>query len=85
MDKSWKPNDGIVNVIGQSAPLNAPQTDYNPGMDVKPGIWYNMPVERKDHMSWAGIGEDTAVYTKYYEDMVKWFSELPDGEDAYDK
>ncbi len=85
VDKSWKPNDGIVNVIGQSAPLNAPQTDYNPGMDVTPGIWYNMPVERKDHMSWAGIGEDTAVYTKYYEDMVKWFSELPDGEDASDK
>jgi len=78
--KNWKPNDGIVNVIGQSAPLDAPQKDYHPGEQVHPGIWYNMPIERKDHMSWAGIGEDKETYTQYYEDMVKWFAALPDGE-----
>ena len=80
VDKTWCDNDGIVPVVGQSAPLNAPQKDYEAGETVKPGLWYNMPVERKDHMSWAGIGEDKDTYLAYYEDMLKMLNALPDAD-----
>jgi len=79
-DESWYPSDGMVNVEGQKAPYNKPSADWD-GKDasgLKAGIWYNMPVEDKDHMSWAGCGEKPKVLYKYYEDMLKLFADLPD-------
>ena len=67
-DDSWLPSDGIVNVVGVSAPLNAPQTDGVDGETAfRPGIWYNMPVEDKHHMSWVGIGESEEALFGYYD------------------
>lgn len=80
VNKDWMPNDGFVNVIGQSAPLDSVYEDWKSQENCKPGIWYNMPVEDKDHISWNGWGEDKEVFFKYYKDMLTMFSELPDGD-----
>lgn len=81
-DPNWKTCDGFVNVTGQSGPLNAPyeEADYN--TDFKPGIWYNMPVERGDHVLWNGwmIPEDR--YYGIYDRMIDIYRNLPDGENA---
>ena len=76
VDKEWAANDGFVNVIGQSAPIGAPQTDFVSAEDVKPGIWYNMPIEDKDHISWIGLGEPTDKFFRDYEEMVELFAKL---------
>lgn len=51
----WYKNDGYVNLTGQSAPLNQQsERGYWDGMDFKPGIWYNMPEKKEDHLYWCG-------------------------------
>ena len=77
--EEWLPNDGLVNTVGLSAPLNEPFIDWNPTVQIRPGIWYNMPVEDKDHMSWMGFGEKTTELYRYYENMLNLFRFLPDG------
>lgn len=73
---AWKPNDGMVNVIGQSAPLTSKFEDYEAGMEVKPGQWYNFPVENKDHFSWAGLLENPWKYFKYNKAMIEFLNGL---------
>ncbi len=79
-NEKWLFNDGFVNTIGLSAPLNEPYIDWNPTVSLRPGVWFNMPVEDKDHMSWMGFGEKTTVLYRYYDDMLELFRLLPDGE-----
>lgn len=74
--REWMPNDGVLNVMSQNSPLNHPAVDYKDGMQIKPGIWHNMPLEYKDHYTWCGLGEDKDTLYKYYLDMVKSFEEL---------
>jgi len=74
--KEWRENDAMVNVIGQSAPLTSKYEDYVEGMDVKPGQWYNFPVENKDHYSWAGLLENPIKYYKYNRDMIEFINNL---------
>ena len=76
VDESWFPNDGFVNVIGQSAPFSCPSEDINTPTQAKPGMWYNLPVERKDHISWAGLGEKRKVFFAYFDDMFNDFKKL---------
>ena len=71
-------NDGLVTVVGQSAPVDKPHTDWEQGMEIEKGIWYNMPVEGdKDHISWMGIGQPKDVYFDYFDEMLDGFRRLP--------
>ncbi len=71
------PNDGLVTVVGQSAPLDKPHTDWAEGTEIEKGIWYNMPIENdKDHISWMGIGQKKDVYFDYFEEMLDGFRRL---------
>ena len=54
IDRSWQPNDGLVNVISAGAPFKAPSAEYREDMPLSPGIWYVMPVFRGDHMAVQG-------------------------------
>lgn len=72
----WGPSDGLVNVPGQSAPFNQPYEDADFDADFKPGIFYNLPVEYKDHMSWCGAKEDREVYVDYMMHMIQSFDNL---------
>ncbi len=74
--KDWKPNDGMVNVIGQSAPLTSEYTDFKSPKKVKPGIWYNMPVEEKSHLAWAGLLQNPYKYHRYFIDVIDMVNNL---------
>lgn len=74
----WFPNDGFVNVIGQSAPLQAPHEEGSFGMAFRPGLWYNMPVIRGDHLWWNGIHADRGALFDYYDRILRALAELPD-------
>ena len=54
IDRSWQPNDGLVNVISAGAPFKAPSAEYREDMPLSPGIWYVMPIFRGDHMAVQG-------------------------------
>ena len=49
-------SDGIVNVAGMGAPYGHPSMEWIPGMEFKPGIWHEMPVEDKDQSERAKHG-----------------------------
>ena len=75
--KTWGPNDGFVNLPGQNGPFNQPSEEATSfDGNFKKGIWYNMPVEYKDHLSWVGPFEKKKVFYKYYLDMQKLFEKL---------
>ena len=68
-DDSWLPSDGIVNVKCLGAPFGAPVKAYDPAEKAEPGIWYEMPVEDKHHMSWVGIGEEPEAFFSFYDSL----------------
>ena len=53
IDESWQENDGLVNTISATAPIGAPQRDYEEG-NVRKGEWNIMPTYHGDHMSLQG-------------------------------
>lgn len=68
-DDSWLPSDGIVNVKCLGAPFGSPARDYAEGETPVPGVWYEMPVEDKHHMSWVGIGETAQSFYRFYDGL----------------
>lgn len=77
--KEWHASDGCVNVLSAMAPINDPQELYvEEGQDVKPGVWYKMPVEYgKDHMSYMGLGEKKKAYHDFFAAIFERVSALP--------
>lgn len=79
VDKSWLPNDGFVNVKGQGAPYGCPYEDGEIGKtDFKPGIWYNLPVIKGDHLVWNGMSGKKRDHFERYDKMIHLFRTLPD-------
>ena len=78
IDDSWLASDGIVNVAGMGAPYGHPSMEWIPGMEFKPGIWHEMPVEDKDHQSFAGMWYFRNRYYLYYDAMLHMLHTLPD-------
>lgn len=74
--REWLPTDGYVNTIGTAAPLTEEATEWKPGMKVTPGHWYNMPIEKKDHVSWNGLKEKREDVFSYYHDLLTKFRNL---------
>ena len=67
IDKSWRPNDGMVNTVSAFYPIHSDGTcltkdgkqgwtnyDGYSNINFQPGIWYVMPVTRADHMQFVG-------------------------------
>ena len=49
LDARWRHNDGLVNTISASAPMNAPAKPLDRA-DVEKGMWNVFPVLDGDHM-----------------------------------
>ncbi len=60
VDKTWLPNDGIVNVPSMGAPKDVPEVQVETTEGIEPGIWNVLPTHNWDHQGWAGmfIGKD---------------------------
>lgn len=78
MDDSWWPNDGYVNVIGQSAPLNQPSVEATWKTAFKPGLWYNMPLVKADHVFWMGMSGTQEYLYQIFDQMLDTYRQLPD-------
>ena len=76
IDESWKPNDGLVNVVAAKYPFGDAHTDYDPN-NIKTGIWNVMPVSTGDHGNAIGIGVDEESLLKYYMDMIAMIENQP--------
>ncbi len=72
----WRANDGMVNTVTALAPIGERHEDFVCNKDCKPGIWYQMPVEEKDHMSYMGIGEAPDTYWNFFHDILFRISNL---------
>lgn len=78
LDDSWWPNDGYVNVIGQSAPLNQPSKDGTWETKFQPGVWYNMPILAADHVFWMGMSGTQKDLWAIFDQMLDQYRQLPD-------
>ena len=78
-DKNWLRNDGYVNLVGCSAPLNQPHQEADWHTDFKPGMWYNMPPVFEDHLFWNGMSGSRKDFIWIYEQMLETYRTLPDG------
>lgn len=79
IDKTWLPNDGMVNVVSGLYPVNSQlkclKADGSQGyvicdgynkQDFKPGIWNVMPTQPYDHLSIVGgMMSNTATNVRY--------------------
>jgi len=72
----WLPNDGVVNTITAIAPETERHEDFVSNKGCKPGIWYRMPIEEKDHFSYMGVGERPDVYWNFFYDILYRVSNL---------
>ena len=68
--------------VGQSAPLDSRYEEADWNTDFKPGIWYNMPIERGDHIFWNGWLQPHEQYNALYDRMIDLYRSLPDAEDV---
>lgn len=73
----WKMNDGLVNTVTEQAPKNERWEPWQGEKNIKPGIWYDMPTEEKDHMSYCGNGESREDYALFFMDILKRLDNLP--------
>ena len=76
----WEKNDGYVNYIGTSAPLNQPHEAGDWQTEFKPGIWYNMEPLWGDHVFWNAMSGHTKDIMEFYDQCVETMRSLPDGE-----
>ncbi|MEL3958256.1 hypothetical protein NST17_13775 [Caldifermentibacillus hisashii] len=80
IDRSWLPNDGIVNVVSAKYPFGHPNSPYDG--KIKQGVWNSFPVmEGWDHMDFINfIGSNTPGYFSiygYYHDVANRLHSLP--------
>lgn len=74
--REWLPNDGYVNTIGTAAPLTEKSIEWTPETKVEKGVWYNMPVAEKDHVSWNGLGESKEDLFAFYDELLGSFRKM---------
>lgn len=76
IDRTWQPNDGLVNVISAKAPFGAPSSNYSEGTKLIPGVYYIMPEKRGDHMSLQGGFTKKVEVKPFYMELVKMLQGL---------
>ena len=80
-NKSYRPNDMLVNEVFGQAPTGDPRVNEldfpTPGVLYTPGEWHVFPVETKDHLSYCGWAEPRDEYAEFYRSIYEVVSELP--------
>ncbi len=71
IDDTWKPNDGLVNVISAKYPNNEPYVDYVAGeTKIKSGQWNVFPTLTGDHGTVIGMNGNVEATRKFYMDHI---------------
>lgn len=79
IDKSWLPNDGLVNVVSARYPFGDKWTEFNSN-DIQSGIWNVMPTRTGDHGTAIGMQLSKEETMSYYNEMIEMLSSLPEKE-----
>lgn len=64
-------NDGIVNTNASMPPINDSASAYKDISRCQPGIWYQMPVENRNHFSFIGLFVRPDVFRNEIYDLMK--------------
>ena len=76
-DPSWFPNDGLVNTKVAPHPEGEPFKDYDGEENIEPGLWIQMPIEQKHHLSYMGVGESPYAYFTFFHEIMMRACNLP--------
>lgn len=74
IDKTWRENDGLVNVVSAQYPFTDEYTDYNE-KKIKRGIWNVMPVSKGDHGKVIGLNANTEETHNFWINMLTMVTE----------
>jgi hypothetical protein len=86
-DKSWQPSDGMVNVVSGRWPYHLPGRQGGGGRPCllfrdrhryKTGVWYVLPVQPLDHVSFAGSFFNEGILSTHmlYQGIMKQHRQL---------
>ncbi|MDO5448044.1 MAG: hypothetical protein Q4F70_00355 [Clostridia bacterium] len=64
-------NDGLVNTNAQMPPINEEASAFKDISRCQPGIWYQMPVESRNHFSFMGLFVRPDKYRNEIFDLMK--------------
>ena len=71
------PNDGMVNTDFSLAPTTEEALGFQSAEACEPGVWYQMPVEAKNHLRFLGLGVRPDTYRNEIYDMMAIIAKLP--------
>lgn len=69
-------NDGLVSTEASLAPETEAATGFSDVSKCRPGLWYQLPVERQNHAAFIGFFRRPDKYRNYVYDMIKTISQL---------
>ncbi|MEI6579598.1 MAG: helix-turn-helix domain-containing protein [Eubacteriales bacterium] len=76
IDKTWLPNDGLVNVVSAKYPFDEAWQDFD-AENIMSGIWNVMPTRNGDHGTVIGLNANTEVTHTFYTDLFKMIDSIP--------
>ena len=84
IDKTWQPNDGLVNVVSAQYPLGDEWKDFDKE-NIERGKWNVMPVLNGDHGTVIGLNAGAEETHLFYTDHFKIIDSLPRDKKYYFK
>ncbi len=76
IDKTWLPNDGLVNVVSARYPFDEPWKDFD-AENIESGKWNVMPTRNGDHGTVIGLNAGTEETHIFYTDLFKMIDAIP--------
>lgn len=69
-------NDGFVNTNSSLPPISEPASAFKSADRCVPGVWYMMPVSKRNHLSFAGLFNRPDKYRNEVYDLIKLICNL---------
>lgn len=76
IDKTWLPNDGLVNVVSARYPFSEPWKDFD-AENIESGKWNVMPTRNGDHGTVIGLNAGAEETRSFYMEMFKMIDSVP--------
>lgn len=76
IDVSWRPNDGLVNVVSARYPFDEEHRDFD-AENIAKGIWNVMPQRDGDHGTVIGLNASAAETHEFYDTLLGMIDKLP--------
>ncbi len=76
VDKTWQPNDGLVNVVSAQYPFDEPWKNFD-AENIESGKWNVMPTLNGDHGTIIGLNADREQTHTFYTNLFNMIDALP--------